>query len=313
MGKTKKAPKPPGDDNCSICKAICSDDEEATECDCCKKWVHRKCSDISLKAYKNYSDDKMACFGFFWLCVSCRTKFTDWAKQDSPGSNTQIEKLSQQISEINIQLKNIEATHNNIQKTNTSINELASTFSKTSSEKSWAEVAAGSNDQNAGLKLISNLTKQVLNGQKKLSDERNDREKNALIFNVNEKNSDQNADQKFFNDFCLKTLDLKDIPDSKINRIGRAKDGYNRPIKVSFSNSFDKRTFFLSLYKMKMDKTLDEKIRVAHDMCNEDREENKRLLKYAYEKNNNENPKDFRYKVRGPPWDMKVVKVFAKN
>lgn len=313
MGKTKKAPKPPADDSCSVCKVVCDGDEEATECDSCKKWVHRKCSDVSLKAYNNYSDDKMANSGFFWLCTPCRAKFADWIKHENLGSHSQIDKLSKQIAEINTQLKNIEENYSKIQQSNASINDLASTISKSTSEKSWAEVAGSSTSQNAGLNLISNLTKQVLDGQKKLTDERSDREKNALIFNAKENTSSKDADQEFFNNFCLKTLELAKVPESKISRIGRVKSGYDRPIKVSFTNSFDKRTFFSSLHKMKLDKSLNEKIRVAHDMCNQDREENKRLLKYAYDKNNTEKPTGFRYKVRGPPWDMKVVKIYSKN
>ena len=48
-------------------------------------------------------------------------------------------------------------------------------------------------------------------------------------------------------------------------------------------------------------------------MSEEDRKENKRLLKEAWEKNKKENNDEFKYKVRGPPWSMKIVKVFSKN
>ena len=49
-------------------------------------------------------------------------------------------------------------------------------------------------------------------------------------------------------------------------------------------------------------------------MCEEDRAENKRLLKEAYDRNKElEQPCNYKYKVRGPPWDSKIVKIHAKN
>ena len=37
------------------------------------------------------------------------------------------------------------------------------------------------------------------------------------------------------------------------------------------------------------------------------------MLKEAYEKNTQEKPQDFKYKVRGPPWALKIVKVTTKT
>ena len=48
-------------------------------------------------------------------------------------------------------------------------------------------------------------------------------------------------------------------------------------------------------------------------MCEDDRLENKCLLKIAYSRNQKEQPTDFKYKVRGPHWALKIVKVFPKN
>ena len=70
--------------------------------------------------------------------------------------------------------------------------------------------------------------------------------------------------------------------------------------------------FLLSLKKLK-DNDRYKDIRVANDMSEEDRAANKRLLKEAYQKNQDEKPTDYKYKVRGPPHDLKIVKVYAKN
>ncbi len=314
MGKSdssKKGMKPPDDeDDCKICNKKCKSEDQAIECDRCQKWIHLDCTDISPKAYKVYSEHKMAKMGYFWFCNDCRDNIT--ASKDT--NNNQIENLSKQIAEINAQLKNIQETQSKMEKSNASINEIADTISKPSVSKSWAEVASDSSSENSGIRLITSLTKEVLNGQKKLSEERKDREQNAIMFNI-EENTKKDHDQEFFKRFCQKTLSLKDIPEVKISRLGQKypDSKNNRPLKVSFTNMWEKRKFFSNLYKMKQDDQLDKKIRIAHDMSQEDRLENKRLLKFAYEKNITENPDTFRYKVRGPPWNTKIVKVYQKN
>lgn len=48
-------------------------------------------------------------------------------------------------------------------------------------------------------------------------------------------------------------------------------------------------------------------------MSIDDRKQNKILLKQAYERNQTEQPTKYKYKVRGPPWNMRIEKVYAKN
>ena len=142
--------------------------------------------------------------------------------------------------------------------------------------------------------------------------EREKREKNAIMFNVPESDSEENEDVSYFKALCLRTLELDPIPDVRLSRIGAKVAGKQRPIKISFEKSWDKRKFLSSLFKLSNNERY-KKIRVAHDMCEDDRADNKRLLKEAYELNVKETPTNFKYKVRGPPWDLKITKVFAKN
>ena len=56
-------------------------------------------------------------------------------------------------------------------------------------------------------------------------------------------------------------------------------------------------------------------MKVRHDMSKEGRIENKRLIQEANDLNDKEKPEGFKYRVRGPPWAMKIVKAYphAKN
>ena len=115
-----------------------------------------------------------------------------------------------------------------------------------------------------------------------------------------------------FDYFCKNNLDYENIPEVKITRISARETKYHKPMKVEFEDIIEKRKFLSSLYKLETDEEF-KKINIQHDMCEEDRNENKKLLKKAWEQNQAEKPDNFRYKVRGPPWNMAIVKVFAKN
>ena len=111
---------------------------------------------------------------------------------------------------------------------------------------------------------------------------------------------------------CSETLQLENLTDVKLTRLGDKRANHTRPIKVVFKQNWEKRKFLSRLYRLKVDEKF-KNINVSHDMNEEERVENKKLLKEAYEMNINENNQNFKYKVRGPPWAMKIVKVFPKN
>ena len=83
-------------------------------------------------------------------------------------------------------------------------------------------------------------------------------------------------------------------------------------MKVSFVDAFDKRKFLTNLSKLKDAPAELTSLRIQHDLNKDERETTKRLLAAAYEKNQNEKPSNFLYKVRGPPYALKIVKVYQK-
>ena len=254
---------------------------------------------------------------------------------------------SSMTDEINQMKTHIEEINTNINLKLDALKESFVTSTKSIqnsiSTTSWANIVAeGDKNQN---EVVGSFAKKVANSQKTITLDREEREKNVIIFNVPEdkdskeeddkegdeekkededEKEDENGDEKevngkhesdarFFESMCIQNLEYKSTPGVTITRIGSTTNSdYHRPIKVSFHQSFDKRKFLSSLYKLKTDKKFND-IRISHDMSEEDRKENKRLLKEAWEKNKKENNDEFKYKVRGPPWSMKIVKVFSKN
>ena len=177
---------------------------------------------------------------------------------------------------------------------------------------SFAEIVGNSNnDKNK--KAMDKFAACVANTQKKICDDREERMNNVIIFNLEEdgKEKAEELNEKAEELFEAMEFDKKN---AKVERIGKNIDGnnrsrkYARPVKVKFNNSWEKRLFMSKLKNLK-DQERWASTRVSHDMGLEDREENRRLLKEAYELNLNNKDKRVVFRVRGPPWAMEIVKI----
>ena len=295
--------------------------------------------------------------GFKWFCTPCRPKITTLNSGDETecGSYKKTEAL---CNSMNMEMNNIKLKMEEIQeKINTNFDSLKQSLDSPKST-SWADIVGEgdktnttqnpSQNQKQKLDLISNLAKEVLNNQKQLSVEREERDKNVIIFGVkenlkneakidvtktNDEKADENNDDKdktdvtkkndentretdedntFLTKMCQEVLQFKEVPETTIQRIPANKPNRIRPMKVMFTNLWDKRKFLSSLNKLKGNDAYSN-VRVAHDMCIADREENRKLLDEAYKRNITEKPTTFKYKVRGPPWAMKITKVLLQK
>lgn len=134
--------------------------------------------------------------------------------------------------------------------------------------------------------FITTVTKKVINDHKKITSDHAAREKNVMVFNCPEEkpNDPEDVDKKYFKTMCIDVLEMKEIPEAKVMRIGDKKEGKARPLKICFSQVWDKRIFLSSLSKLQQHPSY-KNTSVKHDMSIEDRAENKRLLKKAYQQN----------------------------
>ena len=121
--------------------------------------------------------------------------------------------------------------------------------------------------------IVQKIAKEVTDTQKRIQVDRDEREKNIIIFNVPESDGPNSlSDAEFFKSMCEKTLKLKDTPEVTMLRLGAKKKDSIRPIKVSFQESWEKRKLLCNLFKLKEHK--------QYDMSQDDRQENGRLLSH---------------------------------
>ena len=272
----------------------------------CYECMHKyEISELKIDQTTYLLIQSMEIRGSRWHCVECLNCTKSSKPISEGGVEKKIEKLSEQILSINNQMRQLTESHNKLEENTLKISNAAESIT-TVDKRSWAEIASV---ENPSVDVITNLTKQVLKDQKILCADREERENNVIIFNVEEK--ENHTDESFFNTMCTTALELNS-PEVKVQRISDRMSNRHRPIKVKFVNNWEKRKFMIKLSKLKQHEEYS-MVQVKHDMSIDDRIENKRLLKEAYDKNCTEKPTTFKYKVRGPPWAQRIVKVPLKK
>ena len=160
---------------------------------------------------------------------------------------------------------------------------------------------------------------------KELKDSAN-REPNIVIYNMPEPNTNLKDEvikqdlgllTKLCDEICKIPFDAKtDI--TKIIRLGKkvpkpedAGPEYkekNRPVLVSFAHVTKKEELMGTLGVLKEAEVPFSQLGISHDMSKQERENNKKLLNEA-KRLSDEEQGNWVYKVRGPPWNLKIVKI----
>ena len=104
-------------------------------------------------------------------------------------------------------------------------------------------------------------------------------------------------------------VDMKEENVNRIVRLGRKEEGKTRPILVEMKDSDYKVELFRNISELRNADDEIRKLSVANDLAPEERMEMKRLIEEA--KNSEQNDPEFRYRVRGPPWNL-VIRKFKK-
>lgn len=146
-------------------------------------------------------------------------------------------------------------------------------------------------------------------------EQRKIRANNIIIHGSTEKIS-ANADERYEHDVeivttvlnkCEITHQPRDI--EKVIRIGRFdKDKAKRPIIATLSNPEMKRSLLRNLKCLRESEGEIKDYRVTNDLTKTEREYEKKLFSEAKELEKN-TPGEYKFVIRGPPWDRKIVKM----
>lgn len=145
--------------------------------------------------------------------------------------------------------------------------------------------------------------------------ERKSRENNLIIFGFEENQSEVRQERidhdiqqvKELYKACKIQLDTTSI--KKTGRLGKFNnEKRDRPLLVTLSSVESKLVLFINIHRIR-ELTEYEKVNVSNDLTKAEREKEKQLWQEAKKQQLKDKSGDFIYKVRGPPWARRVMKL----
>ncbi len=280
---------------CAVCtKAFTDPRSRLLECEFCEKHFCIKCLQMSVREYETMKTSTA-----MWFCGPCKCKVTE---------NIATEKTIQEKCELYLKefAGRLEVVEQQVQ---------LKCDEERVREIVRNEMDTKPNEQEEGATHTNiNHTKSGAEATIKELNDRRDREPNLIVFNAKETKEILKADRlkddkKLFQEICEQCEANIDVENDveKIVRLGTKTDETKpRPMLISLKKKEQKKDLFRNLSKLK-DSEYSE-VRVAHDMTKQEREESKKMYEEA-KKMQEQSGGNYRYKVRGPPWARKIVRV----
>ena len=147
--------------------------------------------------------------------------------------------------------------------------------------------------------------------------DKSSRVNNIIIYNAVESEANTYLErQREERDFCVNLM--KDVLKvgfeegdiKKLFRLGkRREDGKERPLLIQFSDGRVKNLVMENAGKLSQAKGKFEKVTISHDMTVKEREQCRLLVSEAKQKQADDVSGEWLYKVRGPPGQMKIIRI----
>ena len=280
---------------CKVCTKFFGDpDDKLLECQRCRDHFCIKCLNKSVEEYNlmNSSD-------IMWFCVPCREKVERNIIVDreiEERCNDMMKMFDNRIRYLEEEMakKCDEGQVRNI------VNEMTNVVDK-GQERSDTISGKDASEHN-----VTAVMTEI--------NERKNRECNMIIYGIKESDSDDKETRRTHDrehvdgvaEACAVLLEEDSI--TKIIRLGKySAEKKNRPLLVAFSHPGKKVEFFKGGSNLR-DSTRYKGVRLANDLTRTEREMEKNLYTKARDLSE-ECSGEFRFRVRGPPWARKVVKV----
>lgn len=286
---------------CEICCKVFDDPQAMMmECQRCKLHFCIVCLDKNQDEYKFLQkSDAM------WFCGRCRES---------------VEKNIMTDLKIEERCKQIMANYEN---------RLTTLEEKVTQKCDEKEVRSIVNDE-LEKKTVSQQDGEVAKKQEHFDtiftelNERKNRESNIMIYGVNESDAEIKEEREQHDQGIVKEIlktcktKVKEVKNMKVIRLGKKgndvknsedrQEMARRPLLVVLDNVETKRELFKNIAMLKKNPKLDA-IRLSNDMTKAERIKEKELWEEAKKRNEGMKSGEFRFKIRGPPWARKLVKI----
>ena len=95
----------------------------------------------------------------------------------------------------------------------------------------------------------------------------------------------------------------------KMRRLGKRSPNKPRPLLVEFKDEEKKTNLMSNLSNLSKAPDAIKKISVQHDLTKKQRDEEKEIRERAKKMEADDESGEFNYRVRGPPWARRIVKM----
>ncbi len=304
--------------NCNKCnKVFTKARSNIMECDLCFEHTCIKCAKLSVAEYKLMKREDI-----FWVCKVCVPKMTSLIASKQEGTEDEASGLNSNSSAGIATL--MEAIDKKFEKLEEKIDVKMQSYTKEVPEtmkKSFAEVVGKNKMNEPPAETVRKIVKNTMMEHKKDEKSRETREENIIIHRVPESNSEdpeerKGADTKFFQSLCTDVLGIQEPETKNILRIGKKMDNAEkpRPLKISMKTTIGKRKIMARLTNLKDAEAKFKNISVVDDLTQEERKQIKAKVEEAQEMEKSESEGGrWAFKVRGPPWDLRIVKLARNN
>ncbi len=309
--------------------------DKLMECEYCDNHFCAKCLNMTDDEYAHHERSSG-----MWFCVICKPKVGETIKVEKDIEkrcsehfmlySKRIEKIEEKLAkklernEIidiikrELNSKTNDATERSEKQIIEIVNKQVTEKVKDISESTYSDAVKETVESTVSKLFDTKIDNKIAESEKEIVD-RQGRERNIIIFNIDEPNTnliddrvqaDKETIEKVIKELNFETRN--DFEIEQVIRIGyrKTKPGDNpRPVIVTFSTVEAKRSALKNASKLSdsEDNSI-KKLKMSNDLTKKDRETEQELLKEKFSKNK-EVEGNYRYVIRGPPGDRNLIKI----
>ncbi len=292
---------------CGRCRKLVKRGDCALQCEICRQWFHIKCEEVTKQEYKmmqesNQPKQAKKHIKLHWFCATCNCQTVDF-----------MTGLSIQQGRLDNIERRVEGIENDIKTNNENVESLKERVNKI--ENNQGNLTKCDGDEGELHKILRKKLKEHSDEER----EQNRRKNNIVVFNLPESdggtpqdrmNRDLEAFNKLTKEGCKMEVKKNEI--EKCYRLGKVENNKTRPLLIKLKDEEKKKKLFLSLQTLREHKGKYENVKIGHDMTKTQREEHKAKIEEAKKMDEEEGSENYIHLVRGPPENLRIVKVPRK-
>ncbi len=299
---------------CGRCRKLVVRGDEALTCDICSQWFHTKCERVTKAQYKQLAAKGKS--NLHWFCDTCNILQTGVIRQVAI-LNAEQSKFKQRLDDLEKKAADKKEVQKELEK-KADKEDMQKLEQRVTTLEEKAEKENTQDSENPGPSTSSgggNTMDQVIKEMK----DQDDRKNNIIFFNIaeskskdmNERTKHDKEEVKEITKICSATIKKDDM--LRAIRLGKKpNEDKPRPLLIEVSSDDKKKALFKNLSKLQNAPEKYQAVSVQNDLTKKQREQEKNLREEA-KKKEEEASGEAKFKVRGPPWDRKIVKFPIKK